>query len=169
MPDAVAHRLGERIARDGEEQHGDPGPAVRRLLGGELALDAGLDAAADHRGGEAGHAPAGVPRPAGVVRGDDEARPLMPKASAKVSSMATPLELHARLRGRQGCANRPGPASASSPSDRRKCAEAEAHMLLEEGGDLGLDGGVEFRPHDMRGAGRRGADVAVARDLDRRP
>ena len=51
----VAHR---------EQQDRNPRAPVRRLVGRQLALDAGLAAAGDHRGREAGHGFGRGPRPA---------------------------------------------------------------------------------------------------------
>ncbi len=74
LADAVAQLPLQLLGVHGEEQHGDAGAAVERLVGREHALDAGLRAAGDHRGGEAGHGAGGDQRPFERGRGDDDAR-----------------------------------------------------------------------------------------------
>ncbi len=74
LADAVAQLLLELVGIHGEEQHGDAGPSVGRLLLGERALDAGFRAAGDHRGGEAGHGARGDHRPFQRGRRDDDPR-----------------------------------------------------------------------------------------------
>src|SRR5207248_2349212 len=59
LADAVDERLLECVAREGEEQEADAGPAVGRLVGRQLAFDAGLGVAADDGGGVAGRGLAG--------------------------------------------------------------------------------------------------------------
>src|SRR5690606_14216766 len=55
LADPRLDALREILLRHAEEQHRHARAAVRRFLGSERALDAGLEAAADHRGGEARH------------------------------------------------------------------------------------------------------------------
>src|SRR6266581_408038 len=72
LADAPLELLGQLLGRHREQQQGDAGTAVRRFLGRQFALDSSLAAAGDHRGGEAGGAVAGVARPGGIARGDDD-------------------------------------------------------------------------------------------------
>ena len=94
LADAVLELLRQRLGREAEQQHAHAGPPVRRLLRLQFAVDAGLGAAADDGGAEAGHGHRRLARPPHAVGGDDEPVALMPKASAKVSSIAMPLTLH---------------------------------------------------------------------------
>ena len=67
LTDALLDLLGEFLAAHREDQDRDARAAVGRLSGGDLALDAGLAAAGDHRGGEAGGGHRRMHRPGGVV------------------------------------------------------------------------------------------------------
>jgi hypothetical protein len=71
LGDARRELLLQLAGRDGEQQHAHAGTAVGRCACVERAIDAGLAAAADHRGGEAGHRDRGLPRPARAVCCDD--------------------------------------------------------------------------------------------------
>ena len=68
-----------------------PGPAVWCLGVAELALDPGLAAATDDRCRKTGHRDRGMPRPLGFRAVMTTRVAFMAKASAKVSSIATPL------------------------------------------------------------------------------
>jgi hypothetical protein len=72
LADAVDQRLLQGVAAECEEQQADAGPAVRRLVGGEGALDGGLGVAADDRRGVAGRDLARGLRPGGRLGGDDQ-------------------------------------------------------------------------------------------------
>ncbi len=74
LADAVAELPLQLVGVHGEQQHGHAGAAVQRLVGRQRALDAGLGAAGDHRGGEAGHGAGGDQRPFERRRGDDDPR-----------------------------------------------------------------------------------------------
>ena len=60
-PTRLIDGLLQGVAAEGEEQQADAGPAVGRLVGRQLALDAGLGVAADDGGGVAGRDLAGGP------------------------------------------------------------------------------------------------------------
>src|SRR5262249_36142056 len=64
--------MGELAGRDRKQQHAHPRATVRRLCAFELVVDAGLTAAADHRGPKARHGFGRLPRPAGTLRSDDD-------------------------------------------------------------------------------------------------
>ncbi len=74
LADAVAQLALELLGLHGEEQHGNAGAAVGRLLGLQLALDPGLGAAGNHRSGKARHGARGDERPFQGGRGDDDPR-----------------------------------------------------------------------------------------------
>ncbi len=92
--DAVDEPLLQVARREAEQQHAHARTPVRRLVGRKLAVDARLAAAADHRGGEPGHGRGGECAPISCV-GAVMMTPLavIGKASAKVSSIRTPLRI----------------------------------------------------------------------------
>ena len=74
--DALAHALEELVLQpvrlEAEQQDAHAGAPVGRFLGRQLGVDAGLGAAADHRGGEARHHRRRDHRPFRRVVGDDD-------------------------------------------------------------------------------------------------
>ena len=74
LADTIAQLPLQLVAVHGEQQHGHARAAIQRLVGRQRALDAGLGAAGDHRGGEAGHGAGGDQRPFERRRGDDDPR-----------------------------------------------------------------------------------------------
>src|SRR5262249_29831501 len=74
LTDAVAQLLLQVLGGHAEDEDGDAGPAVGRLLGFQFALDAGLAAAGDDGGGEAGEALRGRGRPRQGIGRDQQAR-----------------------------------------------------------------------------------------------
>src|SRR5690242_9437867 len=74
LADAIAELGLELVRVHGEEQHGDAGPPVERLVGRERPLDACLRAAGDHRSGEPCHGARGNQGPFEGGRSDDDPR-----------------------------------------------------------------------------------------------
>ena len=71
LADAVDQCLAEGSGVDAEDEKAHSRPAVRRLAGRDVGLEARLGVTADHRGRVPGGQRGGGARPAGRLRGDD--------------------------------------------------------------------------------------------------
>jgi hypothetical protein len=117
LPDAVAELLLQVFRGHAEDEHGEAGAAVGRLLGAERSLDAGLAAAGDDGGGEAGEAGGGSGRPLLGVRGDQEPRRRHAEGLGEGVLDRDTVDDHADA---PYFTRRPRPLSSISPSAMRK-------------------------------------------------
>ena len=99
LTDPVAELALELVGVHGEEENGDAGTAVQRLVGGKRPLDAGFSPAGDHRSGEAGHGAGGDQGPFEGGRGDDDPRAHHGKGLGERLDDGNALELEMRHRG----------------------------------------------------------------------
>src|SRR5262249_45112868 len=122
--DALAHAIAQLLlqilARHAEDEYGNAGPPVRRLVRRERALDAGLAAAGDHRGGETRQARRRSLRPGQGIGRDDEPRRPQADGLGKGVVDGDVVDLHRARAPPAWRTSRPSFRSSISPSATAK-------------------------------------------------